>query len=123
MRWGLAIRGAALGAAVALGLASAGGAAARPDEPKPEPKPTPKLELLTETQDEALRKKAIKVEVSSRRGDEVRAQATLVVDGFPDDYTFRLGPESQPLRERQAQAPLSAQRPQARSARLRRPGL
>ena len=79
----------------------AGGAAtAKPDEPKPKPKP--KLELLTATQEAALAKQAIKVAVTSKRGDEARVKATLVVDGFPDDFTFRLGPESKRLRNRKA---------------------
>jgi hypothetical protein len=97
-----------LGAAAALAVAA--GAPAKPDEPKPQPKP--KLELLTASQQEALAKRAIKVAVSSKRGDEVRAEATLVVDGFPDDFTFKLGPESKPLKRRQAKLrfPLSARK-------------
>ena len=42
----------------------------------------------------------------SKRGDEVRVKATLVVDGFPEDYTFRLGPESEKLRDREAKVRL-----------------
>ena len=103
MRRGLAIRGVALGASAAFVVASAGpGAAAKPDKPKPRPK----LALLTETQQEALRKHAVKVEVRSKRGDEVRAKATLVVEGFPEDYSFRLGPESKQLRDQRAKVRL-----------------
>ncbi len=59
-----------------------------------ETEPKPKLELLTASQEEALLKGAVKVEVRSKRGDEVRVKAILVVDGFPDNFTFKLGPES-----------------------------
>ena len=98
MRRGLAIRRAAWSALGALALAGGGAATAKPDEPKPKPK----LELLTTTQEAALTKRAIKVAVTSKRGDEARVKATLVVDGFPDDFTFRLGPESKQLRNRAA---------------------
>lgn len=97
-----------LGSAAALAIAA--GALAKPDEPKPQPKP--KLELLTASQQEALNKRAIKVAVSSKRGKKVRAEGTLVVGGFPADYTFKLGPESKPLKRRQAKLrfPLSARK-------------
>ncbi len=96
---------AALAAGAIAGLiVLAGTAPAKP--PKPEPRPKPTLELLTETQQGALRKRAIKVGVRSKRGDEVRVKATLVVDGFPEDYTFRLGPESEKLRDREAKVRL-----------------
>lgn len=89
---------------------SAGGVAI--SKPKPPPKPKPKLELLTETQESALRKRAIKVEVESRRGKEVRAEATFVVDGFPEDFVFKLGPDREKLRGDDAtiRFPLSARK-------------
>jgi hypothetical protein len=42
----------------------------------------------------------------------VRAEARLVVDGFPEDFTFKLGPESKPLKRGQAKVrfPLSARK-------------
>jgi hypothetical protein len=86
----------------AIAVAAGSVAALKPAEPKPKPE----LELLTESHDEALSKRAIKLRVSSKRGDEVRAKATLVVDGFPDDFTFDLGPESRPLRKREANVKL-----------------
>jgi hypothetical protein len=91
-------------------LALAAGARAKPDEPPPQPKP--KLELLTASQQEALDQRAIRVAVSSKRGKTVRADATLVVEGFPADYTFKLGPESERLKRRQAKLrfPLSARK-------------
>jgi hypothetical protein len=100
--WRLAI--VAAGLTVMLTPASAGGAE------KPHRPPKPKLELLTETQEAVLRNDAIKVRVRSRRGREARVKAGLVVDGFPDDYSFRLGPESRRLRDREAKLklPLSA---------------
>ena len=106
MRWGLGIVGGGLGAAAALAIAA--GALAKPDEPKP----PPKLELLTASQQEALAKRSIKVAVSSKRGSQVRGEATLVVDGFPDDFTFKLGPESKPLKRDQANLrfPLSSRK-------------
>jgi len=93
-------------AALVLAAATASGAAwAKPDD-TPKPKPKPKLELLTASQEEALLKGAVKVEVRSKRGDEVRVKAILVVDGFPDDFTFKLGPESKRLRDGRAKVRL-----------------
>ena len=81
-------------------------------KPKPPPKPKPKLELLTETEEAALRKRAIKVGVVSRRGKEVRAEATFVVDGFPEDFVFKLGPDREKLTDNDAtiRFPLSARK-------------
>jgi hypothetical protein len=81
-------------AATALGAT----AAAKPPNPH-HPKPKPKLELLTGTEQGALRREEIKVGVTSRRGEEARVVARFVVDGYPDDFVFRLGPESTKLRE------------------------
>jgi hypothetical protein len=89
---------------VLTGLAAlvAGGAALA--KPKPPPKPKPKLELLT--------KRAIKIGVESKRGRKVGAEATLVVDGFPDDFVFKLGPDREKLRNDEAtlRFPLSARK-------------
>jgi hypothetical protein len=81
-------------------------------KPKPPPKPKPKLELLTQTEEAALRKRAIKVGVTSKRGEKVRAVATLVVDGYPDDFVFKLGPDGDKLRDHEATVrfPLSARK-------------
>jgi hypothetical protein len=108
MRWGLGIAGGTLGAVAALVIAA--GAFAKPDDPQPQPKP--KLEMVTASQQQALDERAITVAVSSKRGKKVRADATLVVEGFPADYTFKLGPESKPLKRRQAKLrfPLSARK-------------
>jgi hypothetical protein len=73
----------------------AGGAVAKP--PQPEPKP-PTITLLTGTEQGALRRESIKVGVHSRRGSEVRVQAQFVIDGYPEDFPFRLGPETARLR-------------------------
>jgi hypothetical protein len=67
----------------------------KPHHPKP---PKPKLELLTATEQGALRREEIKVAVRSKRGEQARVQARFVVDGFPDDYIFRLGPDSAKLK-------------------------
>jgi hypothetical protein len=45
-----------------------------------------------------LRREEIKVAVRSKRGEEARVQARFVVDGYPDDYIFRLGPDSAKLK-------------------------
>ncbi len=85
--------------------------AATAGEAKPDKPPKRReLELLTETQEAVLRNEAVKVQVRSRRGREARVKAGLVVDGFPDDFSFRLGPESRRLRDREARLrlPLSA---------------
>ena len=88
------------GVVALLALVAASGVAS--SKPKPPPKPKPKLELLTETEEEALRKRAIKVGVDSRRGRKVRATGTLVVDGYPDDFVFKLGPDGDRLRNDEA---------------------
>ena len=91
-------RSAAGGLALIAAAWLATGAAGAPDKPKPKPPPKPKVELLTTNQEGALRREAIKVSVHSRRGSEVRVKATLFVDGYPDDYYFRLGPETRKLK-------------------------
>jgi hypothetical protein len=81
---------------LALGaLALAGSATAA--KPKPPP-PKPKVELLTGTEQGVLRRGGIKVEVRSRRGAEARTQINMVVDGYPEDFAFRLGPKTGKLK-------------------------
>jgi hypothetical protein len=74
-------------------------AAAAPQKPKPKP---PRITLLTTTEQGALRREAIKLMVESRRGDEVGVQAQFVIDGYPDDFPFRLGPEHKRLKRGEA---------------------
>jgi hypothetical protein len=76
-------------------LAAAAVAEPKPHHHKP---PKPKLELLTDTEQGVLRRELVKVGVESKRGDQARVQAQFVVDGYPEDYVFRLGPESAKLR-------------------------
>jgi hypothetical protein len=83
--------------AVAI-LAFAAAAVAKPPKPHHPKPPKPKLELLTATEQGALRREEIKVAVRSKRGEEARVQARFVVDGYPDDYFFRLGPDSAKLK-------------------------
>lgn len=90
---------AALSVVLVAALATSGVAAAKPDPPKP---PKPKVTLLTANEDGALRHEAIKAEVLAKRGKQVRAKAQLVVDGYPDDFSFRLGPVDAKVRDRQA---------------------
>ena len=43
----------------------------------------------------------------SKRGAQARVKAQLVVDGYPDDFTFRLGPEEAKLRDNDGVARLA----------------
>lgn len=45
-----------------------------------------------------LRREAIKVGVKSRRGDRVGVEGQFVVDGYPDDFPFHIGPEHKRLK-------------------------
>jgi hypothetical protein len=85
-------------AVLAACLSAAALAAAKPPKPHHPKPPKPKLELLTGTEQGALRREEIKVAVRSKRGEDARVQARFVVDGFPDDYIFRLGPDSAKLK-------------------------
>jgi len=84
---------AALAALFALSLGASGGAA-KP----PKPKPRPKLTLLTTTEQGVLRRDAIKVRVESKRGVRATVEGQFVVDGFPDDFPFHVGPKHRRLR-------------------------
>ncbi|MFL5871135.1 MAG: hypothetical protein ACJ75R_08630 [Solirubrobacterales bacterium] len=75
----------------------AAGAVAKPKPPHHHKPPRPKVELLTGTEQGVLRREQVKVGVQSKRGDEARVKARFVVDGYPDDFIFRLGPESAKL--------------------------
>ena len=90
---------AALSIVLVAAVAASGIAAAKPDPPKP---PKPKVTVLTANEDGALRHEAIKAEVLAKRGKQVRAKAQLVVDGYPDDFRFRLGPIDAKVRDRRA---------------------
>jgi hypothetical protein len=68
-----------------------------PAKPKPPP-PNPKITLLTGTEQGVLRRESIKVEVRSARGRETKVVINAVVDGYPEDYPFRLGPEKRKLK-------------------------
>lgn len=91
-------------ASLVLGVAASG---AKPDKP-----PKPKIELLTVSEQAAVNKRAIKIRVEARRGAEAVASAHVVVDGYPEDFPFGLGPETRPLRRDQAtiRFPLSARK-------------
>lgn len=89
-------RGAAV--AIVAGLALAASPIATGAAPKPPKPPKPKLELLTKRQQAALRRGAIVVRVESKRGESARVRATLIVEGYPDPYTLRLGPDEKRLR-------------------------
>ena len=84
------------GAALAAGTV----AAAAPQPPKP------KLDLLTESQQAALRKQQIKLAASARGGERARVEGTLVVGGYPSDYVLKLGRDSARLRDGEARLTL-----------------
>lgn len=71
----------------------------KPEPPKPKP---PELELLTRSQDAALRQGRLKFAAESRHGRYVSLNAELVVEGIPEDYRFRLKPQRQRLRRHEA---------------------
>lgn len=83
---------AALTATAAAGFAVPAGQAAKPKLPKP------KVSLLTTKQEGALRRESIKISVEAKRGETVRVEAGFLIDGYPEDYFFRLGPERKRLR-------------------------
>jgi hypothetical protein len=72
------------------------GASAKP-KPHHHKPPKPKVELLTSTEQGVLRRELVKVGVESKRGEKAHVQARFVVDGYPEDYIFRLGPDSTKL--------------------------
>ena len=82
-------------------LALGATAAAKPPDKPPKP-PKPKVTILTGNEEGALRHEAIKVSVVAKRAKQVRVKAQLVVDGYPDDFSFRLGPVEAKLRDREA---------------------
>ena len=85
------------GALVAALVAGGGLAAAKP-KPPPKP-PKPKITLLTGTEEAVLSKGKIKVEVRAKRAKKVDVSAQLVVDGNPEDYAFKLGPQRKGIRD------------------------
>ena len=94
-------RALALGALLCFLLPA--GARSQSDKPKPKPEPKPpKLELVTDSQATALRQKKIKIGVHSRRGEEVRVKASLVIEGIPEDFHFQLKPRNGALRHDEA---------------------
>src|ERR1044072_9024640 len=84
--------------AIVGATAIAGNAPAKPEH---KPKPKPKLTLVTTSEEAALSKQAIKVAVQSKAGEKVRVEAQFVVDGFPEDFVFRHGPEKKGRRDAQ----------------------
>jgi hypothetical protein len=90
-------------ATAVLGLAvTAAPGWAKPDDHKPpKPKP-PRLELLTESEDAALRTNKIKIGVESEQGRRVRVEAEMVIEGIPDNFHFAFKPQRKRLRHREA---------------------
>lgn len=67
-------------------------------EAKPKPKPPkPQVTVLTASEEGALRTKSIKVLVEGKRG-KASAEGTMLVDGYPEDYNFKLGPDGKKLK-------------------------
>ena len=96
--------------AVAALLATAAPVLAKPEDP-PKPKP-PELELLTRSQEAALRQKRIKFAVRSEDGRRVRVVAELVVEGIPEDFHFQLEPQRKRLRHDEARVSMELSRRQ-----------
>jgi hypothetical protein len=79
---------------VGLALALVAMAAAADAKPKPPPKPPPpRLTLLTGTEQGVLRRDEIKLQVDAKRAKKVTVSARFVVEGYPEDYPFDLGPQ------------------------------
>ena len=85
--------------------------AAKPHKPPPKPKP-PKLELLTKSQDAAVRQQRIKLRVESEQGRHVRVEAELIVEGIPDDFHFSFPSQRKRLRQHQAKVSFNLNRRQ-----------
>ena len=85
---------AALTVAAALALLGAA-VEAKQEPPKP---PKPQLTVLTTSQKGALRSKSVKVMVEAKRGKTAHAEGRMLVDGYPEDYLFKLGPDRERLR-------------------------
>lgn len=92
-------RAAPLTLFLAVALSASAAAAPGDDDkpPKPEPKP-PKVELLTKSQEAALRQRRIKIAVTSRKGRRARLEAELVVEGIPEDFYFSFPQQRKRLR-------------------------
>ena len=105
------MRAPSLALAAAVLLVPGAFAAAKPKPPEPKPKP-PRLELLTETQEAALRQRKIKLGVESKDGRRVRVTAELVVEGIPADFHFALEPQRKRLRDGEAKIVMQLSRRQ-----------
>jgi hypothetical protein len=95
---------------VVAALLIAAPVSAKPDHP-PKPKP-PRLELLTRSQDAALRQQRLKFGVESETGRRVRVTAELVVEGIPEDFHFQLEPQRERLHHGQAKVSMELSRRQ-----------
>jgi hypothetical protein len=99
-------RVATLTAIAAVAAVPAAGA-----KPKPPPKPPkPEITLLTETEQGVLRRGKIKLLVEAKRAKKVTVTGDFVVDGYPDDFAFDLGPKRKSIDDGDAkvQFPLSS---------------
>jgi hypothetical protein len=81
-------------ALIALAVAVSATAAAAKPKPPPKPPPPPQLTLLTGSEQGVLRRGEIKIAVEAKRAKKVTVTADFVVDGYPEDYPFVLGPTS-----------------------------
>ena len=97
---------ALLTAVAALGLPLAA-AESKPKPPKP---PKPEITLKTKTEEAALQRGSIKVLVEAKRAKKVTVSADFVVDGYPDDFFFELGPKRERVKQGTAKVkfPLSS---------------
>ena len=61
------------------------------DKPPKPPKPT--VTVLTTTEVGALSNRSIKVQVGAKKTKTATASGTLLIDGFPEDFSFKLAPK------------------------------
>jgi hypothetical protein len=74
-----------------IALALAGAAAAKPgDDHKPPKPPKPTVAVLTTTELGALENRSIKAQIGAKKTNTATASGTLLIDGFPDDFSFKL---------------------------------
>jgi hypothetical protein len=81
-----------------LAIIPVAAATAKP-KPKPPKPPKPEITLLTRGEIGALRREAIKLGVEAKRTKKVTVKADFVVDGYPEDYAYRLGPVRKRIRD------------------------
>lgn len=57
------------------------------------------MTVLTTTEMGALENRQIKVQVTAKKAETATVSGTLLIDGFPDDFSFKLGAKSVSLKD------------------------